>query len=146
MFLILASNMEKYISKTAAIFVALVVLLSTMSFTVDVSYCEGQLIDASISSKANPCEPEITTTLASDCCLDQKRCCSYQQIVVEGQNEIRINSFEELKLNRQLFVVILFHPHLDLFEALPKYIARYNEYSPPQLMIDLLVAHQVFLI
>ncbi len=138
--------MAKYITKIATIFMALAVLISTMSFTIDISYCKGKLIDASIYSKANSCEPEIGITLTLDCCIDQKRCCIYQQIVVDGQNEIRINTFYDPKLNSQWLVAILFQSYLGLFEALPKHIARYNEYLPPKLVIDLLVAHQVFLI
>ena len=51
--------MKKAIRKISAFLMAIVVLLSTMSFTVSMHYCQGELVDTAIFQKAHDCGMEM---------------------------------------------------------------------------------------
>ena len=69
---------------------AFVVLFSTMSFTVDMHYCGDTLMDTAIFHKAETCGMEMENPLTDGCSITKKNCCNDEQIVVDGQNELKL--------------------------------------------------------
>ena len=76
---------------------ACVVLVTTMSFTVDMHYCGDTLVDFSFIQSAKTCGMEKVQT-SKGCekpMLSEKSCCSDEQIIKEGKDDLKI-SFDTL--------------------------------------------------
>ena len=118
---------------------ALLVMLSTVSFTVEKHYCGGNLVDVAVFSEANKCSGNMEQNTMKSCCEDEVE-------VVKGQDELKFSKFEDLDLIDQSFIASFAFVYTNLFESLPKQIIPFKDYSPPNLVFDILVLDQVFLI
>ncbi len=121
---------------------ALLVLFSTVSFTFEKHYCGDILIDVSIFSEAQKCgtdtvEEEITTKMM--CCKDEIK-------LVKGQDELKVSNFDDLNFQNQLFISTFTYAFINLFEGLPQQVSPHKDYSPPNLVADIQVLDQVFII
>lgn len=134
---------KSIIHKTFSMAMAFLVLLSTISFTVEKHFCGDVLIDIAIFSKADPCcdEGAVTLTFA-----ESKSCCKDQLEVVKGQDNLKKTTFEDFQFDQQVFITTLYYSYLNLFEGLPEQIIPHKDYSPPNLVTDIQVLDQVFLI
>lgn len=120
---------------------ALLVLFSTFSFTVEKHFCGSMLVDKAIFSEAKTCGMEMD----SDAINSEDSCCTNEKTAVEGQDELKI-SFNSLDLDQQFFLSTLTFSYINLFEGSPFQIIPFKNYTPPILVSDILVLDQVFLI
>ncbi len=118
---------------------AILVLFSTVSFTVEKHYCGENLIDVAIFSEAKKCGENMEQTLSKSCCKDEVE-------IVKGQDELKFSSFKDLDFQQQLFITTFAFTYSNLFESLPKQIIPFKDYSPPNLVVDIQVLDQVFII
>ncbi|MGC6431715.1 MAG: HYC_CC_PP family protein [Jejuia sp.] len=126
--------------KSFSMLLALLVLFSTVSFTVEKHYCGDTLVDVAIFSEVKACGGmEKAKAMKKSCCDDEVD-------VVEGQDELKLSSFEDLDLKQQQFLAFLTVAYLNTFESLPKEIIPHKDYSPPNLVYDIQVLDEVFLI
>jgi hypothetical protein len=134
--------MKQWIHKILSISMALLVLFSTVSFTVEKHYCGEHLIDVAVFTGAEDCSGEkISETKTT-----KKGCCKDEIDVLEGQDELRVNGIDYLEFEQQLFVASFVYSYINLFEGLPQLVIPHRDYSPPNLIIDRQVLDQVFLI
>nr|WP_317042524.1 hypothetical protein [Lacinutrix venerupis] len=129
--------MHKILSFT----MAFVVLFSTLSFTVESHYCGSSLVDTAIFTKAKVCGEDITSDAPA-----MKGCCKNEIEVVKGQDNLKLNVFDDLDLSQQLFITSFVYAYTALFESLPKQIIPHKNYSPPNLVFDIQLLDDVFLI
>lgn len=126
---------------------AAVVLLTTMSFTVDMHYCGDTLVDFSFSQQVETCGMEKMMN-RSDCenpTLSEKSCCTDKQVIKEGKDDLKV-SFDQLTFEQQLFVVSFTHTYSTLFEGTDSEAVPFFDYAPPFVKQDVQVLHQTFLI
>lgn len=125
---------------------ALIVLFSTFSFTVEQHYCGDILVDYSLFGQAESCSMDVQkASEAQECNLAKQNCCDDETLSIEGQDDLQL-SFEKLTLDQQQFVVSFVYSYLNLFEGLPENIVPFNDYPPPFLIKDILILDQTFLI
>lgn len=138
-----AAMYQENIHKTFSIAMALLVLLSTISFTMEKHFCGDVLIDTAIFSKAESCcdLEKMAITVA-----EKKSCCKEEMEVVKGQVNLKKVTFEDLNFDQQIFISTLYYSYLNLFEGLPQQIIPHKDYSPPNLVTDIQVLDQVFII
>lgn len=118
---------------------ALLVLTSTVSFTVDKHFCGTHLVDLAIFSEAEDCGIDDSEgSMSCEGCRDQK-------VSVEGQNDLKL-SFHSLELPQQVFLTTFTFSYVNLFQDFPQEITLYKDYSPPLLVRDFQVLHETFLI
>lgn len=123
-----------------------VVLFSTMSFTIDLHYCGDTLMDTAIFQKAKTCGMEIQkTTTGSDCSVIKKDCCKEEQIVVKGQDELKI-AFEKLSFDQQIFVASFVYSYENLFEYFEENAYTFSEYPPPLIVKSIYKLDETYLI
>ncbi|MFD1094137.1 HYC_CC_PP family protein [Salegentibacter chungangensis] len=134
--------MKKAFQYSLSILMAVVVLFSTFSFTVDSHYCGKFLVDKAVFSKAKTCGMDLAVKSDS---FSEDPCCSNQKTAVEGQDELKI-SFHSFDLDQQLFISTFTFAYFNLFEGLPQQIVPFKDYSPPLLVTDIQLVDQVFLI
>ena len=139
--------MKQVIHKILAINMAFVVLMTTMSFTVNMHYCGKVLVDYSVFNAAKTCgmekmQPAFNCELAP---IAKKSCCSNKQLIVEGQDDLK-KSFYTLSFEQQFFVAIFSQSYINLFKEKAATAILFADYPPPFLKQDILVLHQIFLI
>ena len=126
------------IHKSFSVVLALLLMLSTISFTVEKHFCRGALVDVALFTDAKGCGMEMNTETKNSCCKEEKD-------IVEGQDELKI-SINDLNLEEQQLLATDLSHYLDLFEGLPEQVIPFKEYSPPKLFYDRQVLHEVFII
>ena len=120
---------------------AFAVLFSTLFFTVESHYCGSNLIDTAVFTKAKSCSGDFTEKTTT-----KKGCCKNEIDVIKGQDELKFSSFDDLYFSQQLFVVAYAYSYNNLFEGLSQQITPHKDYSPPNLVADIQVLDQVFII
>ena len=127
---------------------ALIVLFSTMSFSVDMHYCGDHLVDFSIFDSVDTCIMKAEMSKSSSECTVMEMemdCCTNVEVVLEGHNDLKI-SFDQLTFDQQVFVVSFIYAYINKFEGLDENIVTFKEYSPPPLIRDIQILDQTFLI
>ncbi len=138
--------MKKFIHKISAVLMALIVMASTMSFTLDMHYCGNTLVDVALFKEAKTCgmEQQMSDSIACSI-LAKKSCCTDKQLTFEGQDELQ-NSLDKITLEQQVFVAIFYYSYINLFEGLENNVIPFKEYPPPLLVKDIYVLNETFLI
>jgi LAS superfamily LD-carboxypeptidase LdcB len=130
--------------KTFSIIMALLLLLSTVSFTVEKHFCGDVLIDTAVFSSVEKCAKESFDTNQHQ---DVKAsCCKDTLDVIEGQNQLTVKTFDDLDANQQQFLIAHITTCNNLFEVVQKQISTHQNYNPPNLVADIQVRDQVFTI
>lgn len=127
---------------------ALLLLFSTMSFTVNMHYCMGKLVDFSLFDNVESCNMISDVTETSNTCPSMKMemaCCQDVQIAQMGQHELK-NTLDQSSSDRQDVIVVFFNPYLQLFEGPEENITAFKAYTPPPLILDIHILDQSFLI
>lgn len=126
---------------------ALLVLCSTLSVTVEQHYCGQYLVDSSWFGHAKSCGMEMpqASSSSSDCEFVQTGCCSNKIFHIEGQDEL--NSAVSPCALEQLDFVALIAPSFQCL-TLPcgENYHVFKNYNPPKLVRNVQVLNQTFLI
>ena len=129
--------MKKIIHKIASILMALVVLFSTMSFTIDMHYCGDSLVDSTVFHNLKTCGMEMEKSSPEVCSIKKENCCSDKQVVLDGQNQLQQNIYK-ISLEQKVFIASFIYAYNNLFEVSSNSITSFEEYKPP------LVTKQIF--
>ncbi len=124
---------------------AFVVLFSTMSFTMNMHYCGDTLVETAIFNKAKGCGMEMEKPSTEGCSITKKNCCNDEQLVIDGQDELKLN-FDKLTFEQQQFVASFIYTYINLFEGLDKNVSSYEEYKPPLVIRQLYKIDETYLI
>ncbi|WP_339841896.1 hypothetical protein [uncultured Maribacter sp.] len=139
--------MKQILHKITAVFMAAVVLMTTMSFAVDMHYCGDTLVDFSFVHQVESCGMEKAQVIANceTSIASEKSCCTDKQLIIEGQEDLKV-SFDHLTLEQQIFVASFTFSYINLFEGIETNEVPFVNYAPPFLKQDVQVLHQTFLI
>ena len=139
--------MKQVLHKISSFLMAFIVLFSTLSFTVDKHYCGDTLVDTAIFGKAQTCGMEMMgqSTLNKECSIVKKDCCSEEQAIIQGQDELKI-SFDTLSFEQQTFIVSFVNSYILLFEVVDNNTISYRDYSPPLVVKDIHKIDETYLI
>ena len=119
---------------------ALLVLFSTVSFTVDKHFCGEILVDQAVFSEAKTCGMHGHMPASTE-----DKCCDEEKVVVEGQKELKI-SFDDLDLDQQVFLASFTYSYANLFEGDAQAQTPFFHYKPPLLVYDIHLLDETFLI
>ena len=140
--------MKEKLHKSGAVTMALLLLFSTLSFSMDMHYCGDHLVDFSLFDKAESCGMMVVAEEApADCSVIKSGmdCCTDVQILVEGQEDFKV-SFDQLSYEQQLFLSSFVYSFIGHIEGIENMSPRDWEYAPPPLIQDVQVLYQTFLI
>ncbi|WP_026753703.1 hypothetical protein [Sediminibacter sp. Hel_I_10] len=138
--------MNGMLHKSFSVVMALIVLCSTVSFTVQTHFCGKRLVDMSVFNKAATCGMELQKgSTANSCEFSKKNCCNDEQVIVKGQDQLQL-SFEDFSFEQQLFITTFIYSYHDLFEDATTHKASFGDYPPPFYEQDIQVLYQTFLI
>ncbi|MFY7672365.1 HYC_CC_PP family protein [Tenacibaculum sp. MEBiC06402] len=139
--------MKNVLTKITAVLMTFVVLFSTMSFTISSHYCGDYLVGVSYFGKAKSCGMEMTSNNSlEECSITKKNCCKDTVDLIKGQDVLKKTSFDSLALEQQLFIASFYYSYYNLFSALNNKVTPFKYYSPPLIVKDIQVLHEVYLI
>ncbi|CAA0152347.1 conserved hypothetical protein [Tenacibaculum maritimum] len=124
---------------------ALVVLFSTMSFTVNMHYCGDTLVETAIFQKAKGCGMEMDKPSTEGCSITKKNCCNDEQLAFEGQDELQLQ-VDKITFEQHLFIASFVYTYINLFEGLDNNVSTYEEYKPPLVVRQLYKIDETYLI
>ncbi len=137
--------MKKLFQQFMSFAMAIVVLLSTMSFTVDMHYCGNTLVDTSIFKEAKTCGMKMDKPSTEGCSITKKNCCSDKLIVIDGQDELQLK-VEKISIDQQVFIASFVYTYVNLFEGLENKITSFEEYKPPLVIRRIYKIDETYLI
>lgn len=135
---------NNFAHRVLALGLSLMVLFSTMSFSVEKRYCGSDLKEVSIflmnhEHQESSCSDNRVTIATSDCCIDVVEFVQRDEIV---QNI----SFEDIVVHHKTFVgTQLFSPE-SLFHDTLSAATNFKAYVPPNSVVSKTIQYQVFLI
>ncbi|WP_235942549.1 HYC_CC_PP family protein [Salinimicrobium oceani] len=141
--------MKKVFLNTFSFLMAILVLFSTMSFTVEKHFCGKSLVGHAVFSSVKKCKSETHScgvdSMMGHMKMDKEACCSDETDRIEGQDELNFasTSFDFIP---QTFIIPLSFIIVDLLPELSPEVINYPPYQPPQLVYDIQVLCQVFTI
>ena len=124
---------------------AFVVLFSTMSFTVNMHYCGGTLVETAVFNKAEGCGMEMEKTSTDGCEITKKNCCDDKQLIVDGQDELQLQA-DNISFEQQVFIASFVYTYINLFEGLNKNVSSFEEYKPPLVIKQIFKLDETYLI
>ena len=124
---------------------AIVVLFSTMSFTIDMHYCGDSLVETAIFQKAKGCGMEMENPSTEGCSIKVKDCCSDEQLKIDGQDELQL-TFDKLTIDQQIFVASFVYTYINLFEGTEEKDNSFRDYIPPPVIRQIYKLDETYLI
>ncbi|WBL26107.1 HYC_CC_PP family protein [Zunongwangia sp. HGR-M22] len=135
--------MKQFFAKIFASIIAVLVLFSTFSFTVDQHFCGKKLVDSAVFTKAKTCGMEMNSATSAETSITKKSCCTNKKLEVKGQDTLKQN-FNNLDFQQQLVITGFVYSYLQLFEFSEPDCIPFKDYSPPKLVCDIQLQDQVF--
>ena len=137
--------MKEILRNIISIFLAVIVLLSTMSFTINKHFCGDHLVSTSVFLKAKTCGMDNPQTSDKNCESMVKDCCKEEIQLIEGQDDLKLD-LTDLDSKQQYFLYTMVFTYIDLFDGLDKHIVPYKHYTPPLVVKDIQLLDETFLI
>lgn len=134
--------MKHYFQKISIITLALLVLFSTFSFTVDTHYCGDFLVDISINGDAEGCGMKMDMTSN----VKKKNCCKDEIFKIDGQKELQVQTSDQFTCKHQYFLKAFIVTPIDSYKENKSTLHFFNNFSPPDIPMDYQVYYQTFLI
>ncbi len=127
-----------------SVVMAVLVLFSTVSWTIEKHTCMGRVMDVALFSKAQDCGMEAAMLMMEED-SDENHCCGEEILTIQGQDDLNI-SFNDITLDQQVFVVVFAKAYVALFSSSERQ-TNINEYYPPPLLVrDIQLLDETFLI
>lgn len=128
--------------KTFAVLLSLIVLLSSLNFSLSAHYCGQTIVDVALFGKAEACP----MAAEMNCDSEEAPCCADRNIIIEGEEYLSSKSFEKQTIEKvELLLAQLDFPiELLLEEKQTRYFSR--TYTPPLIEQDITLAVQSFLL
>ena len=136
--------MNERLYRVFSILLSAVVILSTMSFTIDTHYCGGTRVDTSVIHKAKSCGMDLQKTDQA-LSITKESCCINKQLVIVGQDELQL-SFDNHTSEQQIFFALFVITNINLFEGLDKNVAPHQSYRPPLVIKQIYKVDETYLI
>ena len=139
--------MKSLIRKSIAIFLAGIVLLSTVPFALNIHFCDDSMASFSFMHNAETCGMEVATnpTTCKTPSIHKKSCCKDQQIVKQSQDDLK-TALTQISFGQKVFFVSFFSSYYSLLNSEPSADVLFAIYAPPFIKRDVQVLHQSFLI
>ncbi|MFC4721714.1 hypothetical protein ACFO5O_05255 [Geojedonia litorea] len=137
--------MKQFLHKIMSIVMAVVVLVSTMSFTINMHYCGDTLVETTVIRKAKGCGMDMQKPSTENCSKAKESCCENEQLAIEGQDELQLQ-LDKISLEQYIFISSLVYSYINGFEGIDKNISSYEEYRPPLVIRRIYQLDETYLI
>lgn len=133
-----------------SIAMALLVIISTLSVSIEKHYCGDHLVDIAFFADAEKCgmeAPDMDKESSDEgSVLMANSCCKDVVDLVEGQDELSVSKTQVLKADQKIFILSFAAVFSGLNILEPQKHIPFEHYSPPKYVRDIQVLNEVFLI
>jgi len=137
--------MHKIFRQIASLCLALIVMMSTLSFTISKHYCSNILVDTAIVQPAKTCGMHDKDHDKKERHDKKDGCCDEDIKIIEGQDELKVSSLDfNLEIPAQIAVFTLIYVFPEIYTFKGEKI--FNNYQPPDYACNFQILNQVFLI
>lgn len=138
--------MKKAFLNITSIFLAVLVLFSTFSFTVSTHICGGEIADYSFVGTLERCEMPISNhNNTKETFLNKIPCCQDIIETIDSSND-ELTVVKELDIEQVQFVTAFVYSYINHFEGLEQHVIPFKNYLPPLITKDISVIYDTFLI
>lgn len=127
--------------KTFSVLLSLIILLSSLNFSLSAHYCGQTIVDVALFGEAEACS--MAAEMNND---SEEPCCSDRQIIIEGEDYLSSKSFEKQEVEKIDILLSEFHFPLELLLEEEKTHSFLVHYTPPLIEQDITLAVQSFLL
>ena len=137
--------MKKFLQKISVSILSLIVILSSMSFTIDKHYCGDTLVDVSYFGKADVCGMDDMKMKVNPEKMKKKKCCKNETELIESStfDKEKITTISPEQID---FLVFHIYSYINSYEDVKIEKEYYKDFSPPDIVQDIQVLHETFLI
>jgi len=138
--------MKKFFLKISAYILSLIVIVSSMSFTIEKHYCGETLVDVSYFSNVDSCcAKDMKKKDQQENEPKKKKCCKNELELIESStfDKEKLTSFSPQEI--QFFTYYVFS-YINLFQEVDLEKEFYKDFPPPDIVQDIQVLHETFLI
>ncbi|MBD3626524.1 hypothetical protein [Cyclobacterium sp.] len=135
----------KAFQKIATLFLSLIVLLSSMSFTLNRHLCMGEIEKVSLFKEVKACKMHAKSCHDDKSESSKKDCCENEQLIVQGQDELTKASIFKQPQPEMSAVLYLLVAYFTVNTVQPD-VVPHQHYAPPLIRQDIPVLIQSFLI
>ena len=139
------ATMKNLLHKLFSVSMALLLMLSTISWTVEKHLCMGRIMDIALFDQADDCGMEAGLALLGDTSIGEEHCCDNEAFTMQGQDTLNLDIFH-FDFSQQVFIITYATSFVGLFQESVDRDVAFDFYPPPNLAEDLNILHQVFLI
>jgi hypothetical protein len=108
-------------------------------------YCGNTLVNTAIFQKAKGCGMEMQNPSTEGCAITKKNCCSDEQLVLDGQDELQL-LVDTISFEQELFIASFVYTYIYLFEGFENKASSYLAYRPPLVIRQLYKIDETYLI
>ncbi len=125
---------------------ALLLLLSTISWKVEKHFCMGRLMDVALFVDVEDCGMDMAfLSIANSESEKENPCCDDEVVILEGQDDLKI-TFNDIDVDHQSFLFAYTYSYINLFSNLEERPVPHEQYPPPILVKNIQLLDEVFLI
>lgn len=130
--------------KIISALLSLLVLVSTLSLTIEKHFCGDVLIDVAIFTESQKCAMEAYEIEQSK--ITKKSCCKDEVDIIEGRDDLAVKNFEDFDDIQKLVLSSYIYSYTSIYRSLSKKTIPHKDYSPPILIKDIQVLDETYLI
>jgi hypothetical protein len=137
--------MKSVTRRVLASLMALLLLASTTSWTVDKHYCMGHLQDVALFTNAESCGMAMEEPEGLSIAENSDSCCNDVVVVINGQNDLKQVS-NDIGVDHQSYWFTNTFTYGAPISTVGRRMATQKHYPPPLLVRNIQLLDQVFLI
>lgn len=137
--------MKSIFHKISSVLLAVIVLFSTMSFSLNLHFCGNKMVETSMFHTTEGCGMEMENPATNSCSSEKDNCCDDTQISVEGQDDLQF-SIDKISLDQQIFIASFIYTYFQLFEGFENDNPSFEEYAPPLVVKPIFKLDETYLI
>ncbi len=135
----------KFLRNLGIKLLATLVVLSSLSWTMEEHYCMGRLVDVAIFGESHGCGMEMENSLPGQDQEKNTSCCDEQIVVFDGQDQLKLNK-DHIEFSQPILSVCWYYVYSTFLQTSPDLIPP-AEYPPPPVYVrDIQLLDEIFLI
>ena len=128
--------------KSFSVLLALFVLLSSLSFSMNAHYCGQQLVDIALFGDAEAC----SMALEKGCEFEKMPCCSDRNIIIDNEDYLSTKDLSKQEFNKKKVLIISLNYPIESLVSKEIYVETIENYVPPLIEKEIPILLQSFLL
>jgi len=129
--------------KITSVVLSFLVLFSTLSFSIEKHFCGDNLVDTAVFTKAKSC---CASKIKANTATTKDSCCKNEIDYLSGQDELQLTAHTYIPLVVNVILPVVDVHSMHVFAVQTSEKLTKPPYKPPQLVKDIHIHYETFLI